>query len=87
MQNMEGGALMPGGRYNLQTIEGIDKKLTSLRNKKSDLLVEADGIEQQIVHLEKTREGLVNAEVLEMIKASGKPIEEVRELLKTTLSA
>lgn len=78
---------MPGGRYNLQTIEGIDKKLAALNKKKSDLLSEAEGVEREVVHLQKTREGLVNAEVLEMIKASGKPMEEIRELLKSTLSA
>jgi uncharacterized protein YdcH (DUF465 family) len=72
---------MPGGRYNLNTIEGIEKKLSALNSKKENLLREAEEVDKEIVHLEKTVDGLKNAEILDVIKRSGKSMDEVRAAL------
>lgn len=72
---------MPGGRYNLNTIEGIEKKKSSLINKKQSLLKEIAGIDKEIEHLERTVDGLKNAELLDAIKRSGKSMEEVKAAL------
>ena len=72
---------MPGGRYNLNTIGGIEKKIASLANKKQDLLNEVAAIDKELDHLTKTVDGLKNAELIDAIKKSGKSMDEIRTAL------
>jgi uncharacterized protein YukE len=72
---------MPGGRYNLNTIEGVKKKLSALDSKRTALLQEAEGVDKEIEHLRLTLEGLEKAEFFDVFKRSGKTIEEAKTAL------